>query len=104
MPSQPSTPPVVEKNEGSSATPQSATADGASTPRNSESQPTLKDESTDLEKHDTTSHRESADVAGSLDPNIVGWDGDTDPANPMNWSGKKKWINAGLLSAMTFIT
>jgi hypothetical protein len=27
------------------------------------------------------------------DPNIVDWDGDTDPANPRNWSvGYKSWI------------
>ncbi|KAG9050848.1 hypothetical protein FS837_001958 [Tulasnella sp. UAMH 9824] len=29
------------------------------------------------------------------DPNVVTWDGPNDPANPQNWSGKKKWI-AGL--------
>ncbi|KAG8922392.1 hypothetical protein FRC00_007490 [Tulasnella sp. 408] len=26
------------------------------------------------------------------DPNVVTWDGPDDPANPQNWSGKKKWI------------
>jgi hypothetical protein len=38
------------------------------------------------------------------DPNVVGWDGDDDPANPLNWSIKKKWTNGGLLAAMTFLT
>jgi len=30
---------------------------------------------------------------GKMDRNIVDWDGDTDPANPRNWStGYKSWI------------
>ena len=38
------------------------------------------------------------------DLNIVNWDGDHDPEKPVNWSGKKKWANGGLLAAMTFLT
>ena len=38
------------------------------------------------------------------DPNIVDWDGDNDPEDPRNWSGKKKWTNAGLIAAFTLIT
>jgi hypothetical protein len=26
------------------------------------------------------------------DPNIVDWDGEHDPENPLNWSAKKKWL------------
>ncbi|OKL62600.1 hypothetical protein UA08_01671 [Talaromyces atroroseus] len=37
------------------------------------------------------------------DPNIVWWDSEDDPANPMNWSLLKKWTNIGLISAITFI-
>ncbi|EED19643.1 bicyclomycin resistance protein, putative [Talaromyces stipitatus ATCC 10500] len=37
------------------------------------------------------------------DPNIVGWDSEDDPANPMNWTLLKKWTNVGLISAITFI-
>jgi hypothetical protein len=38
------------------------------------------------------------------DPNLVGWNGEDDPEKPLNWSGKKKWQNAGLIAAMTFLT
>ncbi|KAL1623596.1 hypothetical protein SLS56_008236 [Neofusicoccum ribis] len=43
---------------------------------------------------------------GSLqehDQNVVWWDGDSDPENPLNWSEKKKWTNLALLSCVTFI-
>ncbi|TVY33612.1 Efflux pump [Lachnellula subtilissima] len=38
------------------------------------------------------------------EPNVVVWDGENDPENPRNWSARKKWTNAGLLSAMTLVT
>ncbi|KAM7203574.1 rade putative MSF transporter [Rhypophila sp. PSN 637] len=38
------------------------------------------------------------------DPNIVDWDGPTDPANPQNWSHRKKWANIGTLAAITFFS
>lgn len=38
------------------------------------------------------------------DPNIVDWDGPTDPENPMNWTDKKKWANIAVLSIMTLVT
>lgn len=38
------------------------------------------------------------------DPNIIEWDGEDDPENPRNWPSRKKWTNAGLLSAMTLVT
>ncbi|KAK2590504.1 hypothetical protein QQS21_011820 [Conoideocrella luteorostrata] len=34
----------------------------------------------------------------------VGWDGSTDPARPVNWSRKKKWLNMGIISYLTFLT
>lgn len=37
------------------------------------------------------------------DPNIVWWDDDDDPANPLNWSAWSKWMNIGIVSMMTFI-
>lgn len=37
------------------------------------------------------------------DPNIVWWDGEDDPANPLNWTSLKKWTNIMLISAITFI-
>ncbi|QKX56919.1 uncharacterized protein TRUGW13939_04027 [Talaromyces rugulosus] len=42
-------------------------------------------------------------VDGEGDSNMVWWDGDNDPANPMNWSTAKKWTNVGIVSAITFI-
>lgn len=38
------------------------------------------------------------------DPNAVKWENDSDPANPMNWSAKKKWSNIGVISIMTLLT
>jgi hypothetical protein len=38
------------------------------------------------------------------DPNIVSWDGPDDPANPMNWTMRKKWSNVAVLSVLTIIT
>ena len=38
------------------------------------------------------------------DPDLVTWDGDNDPQNPMNWPEKKKWSNLGILSLLTLIT
>ncbi|KXS97475.1 hypothetical protein AC578_9072 [Pseudocercospora eumusae] len=42
------------------------------------------------------------DVDGS-DPNIVTFDGPTDPENPMNWSRKRKWWISILTAFMTFV-
>ncbi|KAJ9271554.1 hypothetical protein DTO212C5_2346 [Paecilomyces variotii] len=38
------------------------------------------------------------------DENTVWWDGDDDPANPMNWSEKKKWANIAVMAMITFLT
>lgn len=38
------------------------------------------------------------------DPNIVDWDGPDDPANPMNWSSKRKIIIVAIVSGLTFVT
>ncbi|KIW23325.1 uncharacterized protein PV07_11533 [Cladophialophora immunda] len=35
---------------------------------------------------------------------IVDWDGDDDPANPLNWPSRRKAINITLLSCLTFVT
>jgi len=46
-----------------------------------------------------------------VDPNqsdndtlIVDWDGPDDPANPKNWTFKKKWAATAIVSAFTFIS
>lgn len=38
------------------------------------------------------------------DPNEVWWDGPDDPANPLNWTSKRKWGNIAILSLVTLIT
>ncbi|KAE9961753.1 hypothetical protein BLS_001428 [Venturia inaequalis] len=38
------------------------------------------------------------------DPNLVTWDSDNDPANPHNWSLKRKWAVVFVVSAFTFIS
>ena len=35
---------------------------------------------------------------------IVDWDGPDDTANPLNWTFGKKWLNMGLISAITLLT
>ncbi|KAK5633981.1 hypothetical protein RRF57_009695 [Xylaria bambusicola] len=37
-------------------------------------------------------------------PDIVWWDSDDDPANPMNWPATRKWGNVALLSFLSFLT
>ncbi|KAL1968345.1 hypothetical protein VTN77DRAFT_1874 [Rasamsonia byssochlamydoides] len=41
--------------------------------------------------------------AAEDDSNIVGWDGDDDPANPMNWRPLTKWTHVAIVSAITFV-
>jgi hypothetical protein len=36
--------------------------------------------------------------------NEVGWDGDDDPNNPMNWPPFQKWLAVSVVSALTFLT
>lgn len=48
-------------------------------------------------------HNDS-DSPAPADPNIVTWDGPEDPANPMNWSKKKKVLNVATVSMVTFLT
>ena len=60
----------------------------------------------DLEK--ALSTHEDKDVAATVvqhvDPDIVDWDGPDDKENPLNWPAKQKWMNIGLLSAITLLT
>jgi hypothetical protein len=44
------------------------------------------------EKKDATANDAVAD------PNLVDWDGPNDPANPRNWSKKRKMLNTSLVS------
>jgi hypothetical protein len=38
------------------------------------------------------------------DPNVVDWDGPDDPANPMNWSSRKKVAAIGIVSLITMLS
>jgi len=38
------------------------------------------------------------------DPNIVWWDGDDDPENPLNWGPWKKWNNDYIVAVTSFVT
>lgn len=40
----------------------------------------------------------------NLDAGIVGWDGQDDPAMPLNFPPVRKWLLVGLLSGITLIT
>jgi hypothetical protein len=40
---------------------------------------------------------------GGVDDNIVMWDGDDDPANPMNWTERKKWSQVTIVAVFTFL-
>jgi hypothetical protein len=64
---------------------------------------------TDKSEHeeDATPHNSFNHVSGHPnpnDPNIVWWDSDDDPHNPMNWSATKKWGTIALLSFLSFLT
>ena len=38
------------------------------------------------------------------DPNLVDWDGQDDPANPLNWSSVKKIAAIGIVSLITMLS
>lgn len=38
------------------------------------------------------------------DINLVGWDGDDDPQNPLNWTPFAKWGSIAVVSGVTFLT
>jgi hypothetical protein len=41
--------------------------------------------------------------SSSDDEYLVGFDGDNDPQNPLNWSRKRKWAMVTMLSSATFV-
>lgn len=67
-----------------------------------------KTESTSATELDVESEKQDAEkgdaLAGVDSKYIVDWDGDNDPANPLNWPQRKKWTSMGIVSAITFIT
>ncbi|KAF5027045.1 hypothetical protein F66182_853 [Fusarium sp. NRRL 66182] len=60
-----------------------------------------------ITKADEKQERELEEGPPSVDlddTNVVNWDGPTDPANPQNWSTKKKAITVVIVSSITFVT
>jgi hypothetical protein len=61
----------------------------------------------DIEKFEiaktATNDIKERDEQPGEDPNIVWWDSEDDPANPLNWTSLKKWTNIMLISGITFI-
>ncbi|KUL89277.1 hypothetical protein ZTR_03801 [Talaromyces verruculosus] len=65
-------------------------------------------------KMETTQDVISSEISGvngevnkieeQTDTQVVGWDGENDELNPMNWSDGRKWGILALVSLMTFIT
>jgi len=47
---------------------------------------------------------EKGDPPLAEDPNLVTWDSPTDPANPKNWTTKKKWLATVVVSSFTFVS
>lgn len=45
-----------------------------------------------------TMEQKLSPAGAAADPNLVGWDGPDDPANPRNWTKRRKMLNVALLS------
>lgn len=85
-------------------------------PKNMEDAPSVQSKSTiqgdEPYKHDAEiqlgAENNSADIStkeeAPRDPNVVGWDGPDDPANPMNWSSRKKFGAIGIVSLITMLS
>ncbi|KAL1634056.1 hypothetical protein SLS58_010850 [Diplodia intermedia] len=57
----------------------------------------------DVEKAELAKEQAKND-APPKDPNTVSWDGPDDPANPKNWSLRRKWAACLVVSSFTFIS
>jgi len=64
---------------------------------------------TGVEKGTDDNHSENTDSITdkdieAADPNIVDWDGPTDPSNPMNWTTKAKVSNTSIIIFLTLLS
>lgn len=66
-------------------------------------EPALRDEEKALPTDDQPGKSAAEETAVEHDPNVVYW-AENDPENPYNWPAKKKWLNIGVLAAVTFLT
>jgi hypothetical protein len=69
-----------------------------------DSPPSTANSITDVEMQKIAIQEEAVPESKESDPNILDWNGPDDPEKPVNWTGRRKWINGGLLAAMTFVT
>jgi hypothetical protein len=47
--------------------------------------------------------RQEESKTKEVDPNLVTWDGPSDPTNPMNWPDRRKWQSLFVVSCYNFI-
>lgn len=57
----------------------------------------------DVEKSLSRQASGSKDSPPPDDPNVVWWDSDNDPENPLHWPAWRKYTNSGLISMLTLI-
>ncbi|KAF2215219.1 hypothetical protein CERZMDRAFT_109963 [Cercospora zeae-maydis SCOH1-5] len=57
----------------------------------------------DVEKQDARRDKGHDDEDEQRDPNLVDWDGDDDPDNPMNFKPARKWAIATSMGSMTLV-
>jgi hypothetical protein len=56
-----------------------------------------------LEKRKFRKYVKGIETEEPADQDIVWWDSEDDPANPLNWSAWLKWMNVSILAVITFI-
>lgn len=61
-----------------------------------------------LPSHDraipTLSSRNATVNGDEKDPNVIWWDNEDDPHNPLNWTEWRKWTTIAIISTTTFVT
>lgn len=60
------------------------------------------DKDEDLEKQVVHNDRNQEPIR-EKDPNLVEWNGQSDPGNPMNWSRGRKWMITLAMGSMTWV-
>lgn len=65
--------------------------------------PVDQDANIDIEKQGGRQDNGHDNADEERDPNLVDWDGDDDPENPMNWNPVRKWAIATSMGSMTLV-
>ncbi|KAI0394203.1 fluconazole resistance protein 1 [Xylariaceae sp. FL0594] len=61
-------------------------------------------EAADVESGTSSKEYNDHQNENDVDPNTVHWDGPKDPANPLNWSCKTRWIHILVVSLLALVT